>query len=133
MNPLILIGLDLVVSAVLVLLGMYLVWERLRSHPAGKEEPALEAANETARAEVTAPREVALPEGRDHWAFRDKTEEAVSLKEQGCTTEEIAQRLQIPTREVEMVLAISQMAETETSGTGRTPGMLRPPEAVQPA
>jgi orotate phosphoribosyltransferase-like protein len=61
-----------------------------------------------------------VEEPHDEWAFGAVTEKAATLKKKGCSTEEIAQRLQIPTREVEMVLAISGMARTEKLDRGVT-------------
>ncbi len=118
MNDLILVGFDLVVSAALIFLAMYVVWSRVQSHLesfGGKESAAA--------AKPPAPdwREAATPSAEDSpgdWAFGDITEKAANLKQKGCSTEQIAQRLQLPTREVEMVLAISEMAKTEKQDRG---------------
>jgi hypothetical protein len=113
MNPLILVGFDLVVSAALIFLSMYVVWSRVQSRletfgRKGSEVP-VEAPSQ-GRGEGTNPSAEDPP---GDWAFGGITKQAASLKQKGCSIEQIAQRLQLPTREVEMVLAISEMARTE--------------------
>ena len=127
MNDFILVGIDLVVSAALIFLAMYVVWSRVQSHLAsfgGKESAA------AARPPAPDWREAATPSAEDSpgdWAFGGITEKAANLKQKGCSTEQIAQRLQLPTREVEMVLDISEMAKTEKQDRGvHVPFSLRP-------
>ena len=130
MNPLILIGLDLIVSAVLILMAMYVVWSRVRSRleAHGNERYDLGITRET-----ESNREAMNPAAGDspgEWEFGDITEKAESLKRKGSSMEEIAQRLQLPTREVEMVLAISEMAKPARSNPGApTPFRLSPDAA----
>ena len=114
MNDFILVGIDLVVSATLIFLAMYVVWSRVQSRletfcSKGSEAAAVNAPAQD-RTEGTTP-STEMPPG--DWAFGGITEQAASLKQKGCSMEQIAQRLQLPTREVEMVLAISEMAKTE--------------------
>jgi hypothetical protein len=118
MNPLILVGLDLAVSAALILLAMYVVWSRVQSRMeslGGRQDGAavkpLHTAPESKEEVRTADEE---PAGE--WAFGGITEQAASLRKKGCSTEQIAHRLQLPTREVEMVLAISDMGNTGNRG-----------------
>jgi hypothetical protein len=124
MNTFILVGFDLVVSSALILLGMFVVWSRFRSQlevDGNRDiEPAVKTVvkdNEESRKPSV---QFSVEEPHDEWAFGDVTQKAATLKKKGCSTEEIAQRLQIPTREVEMVLAISGMARTEKLDRGVT-------------
>ena len=113
MNDFILVGIDLVVSAALIFLAMYVVWSRVQSRLETFDSKGSEAAVKAPaqdRTEGTTP-STEMPPG--DWAFGGITEQAASLKQKGCSMEQIAQRLQLPTREVEMVLAISEMAKTE--------------------
>ena len=118
MNPLILVGFDLVVSAALILLAMYVVWSRVQSRletfgSKGSDVAAKAPAPKRSEA-VTPPAEG--PPGE--WAFGGIRAQAANLKQKGCSMEQIAQRLQLPTREVEMVLAISEMSKTEKQDRG---------------
>jgi len=113
MNPLILVGFDLVVSAVLIFLAMYVVWSRVQSR---LETFGREGNNTTVKAPGPERSEAAAPlpeEPAGDWAFGGVTEQAANLKQKGCSMEQIAQHLQLPTREVEMVLAISEMAKAD--------------------
>lgn len=133
MNPLILIGLDLLVSAVLILLGTYVVWCRVRAYleTHGNEEVYTAVTDETqdSREGMTAP--AGDPPGE--WEFGGITQKAKSLKRKGCSMEEIAQCLQLPTREVEMVLAISEMAKPARSSRGVSMPFRLRPEAARSA
>jgi hypothetical protein len=133
MNPLVLVGFDLVVSAVLVLLAMYVVWNRVRSHLEShgneKFEWAVKAAAHGNGEGMKPAAEASLGE----WELGGITQKAASLKQKGCSMEEIAQRLQVPTREVEMVLAISEMAKEEKSGQAVSVPLRFKPEAARPA
>ncbi len=118
MNPLILVGFDLVVSAALIFLAMYVVWNRVQSRletfgSKGSAKPDKAPAPD--RSETATPPPTCPP---GDWAFGGITEQAASLKQKGCSMEQIAQRLQLPTREIEMVLAISEMAKTEKPERG---------------
>ena len=118
MNPLILVGFDLVVSAALIFLAMYVVWSRVQSRLETFGSKGIDA---TAKAPAPKRSEAATPPAEDppgDWAFGGVTEQAANLKQKGCSMEQIAQRLQLPTREVEMVLAISEMAKTEKPDRG---------------
>ena len=118
MNPLILVGFDLVVSAALIFLAMYVVWSRVQSR---LETFGTQASNATAKAPAPMRSEAPTPPAENppgDWAFGGITEQAANLKQKGCSMEQIAQRLQLPTREVEMVLAISEMAKTEKPDLG---------------
>ena len=112
MNPLILVGFDLAVSAALILLAMYVTCKRVQSR---LESLTHEEKDKTVepltpdRADLDNTRTDAPPGA---WAFEGVTEEALGLKRKGCSMEQIAQRLQLPTREVEMMLAISKMAKS---------------------
>ena len=131
MNNFILVGFDLVVSAALIFLAMYVVWSRVQSRLesfGGKESAAA--------AKPPAPdwSKAATPSAEDapsDWAFGGITEKAANLKQKGCTMEQIAQRLQLPTREVEMVLAISEMAKTDKQDRGVHVPFSLEPEAVR--
>jgi hypothetical protein len=130
MNSLILIGLDLTVSAILILMAMFVVWSRVRSHLEangnGRLELAAERDTQSAGEDMTS----AAGEPPGEWEFGEITEKAARLKGKGCSMEEIARRLQLPTREVEMVLAISEMAVPEQSGRGLPVSLPLRPEAV---
>jgi predicted Rossmann fold nucleotide-binding protein DprA/Smf involved in DNA uptake len=58
------------------------------------------------------------------------TQRAATLRQEGCSMEAIAQRLQMPTREVEMVLAIAEMAGVARGDRGATMAFPRKPAAV---
>jgi hypothetical protein len=92
---------------------MYVVWSRVQSR---LEAMGREGSNATAKASAPERNKAEPPSAEDppgDWAFGGVTEQAANLKQKGCSMEQIAQRLQLPTREVEMVLAISEMARTE--------------------
>lgn len=130
MNPLILVGFDLAVSAALIVLAMYVVWNRVQSRLESlsrREDPEAFIPPIPDGTEGTNPG-TGAPSG--DWAFGGITEQAAKLKQKGCSTEHIARCLQLPTREVEMVLAISEMARTDKADHGvRVPFSLEP-EAV---
>jgi len=118
MNPLILVVFDLVVSAALIFLAMYVVWSRVQSR---LETFGAKGSNTAAKAPAPKRSEPVTPPAEDppgDWAFEGITEQAANLKQKGCSMEQIAQRLQLPTREVEMMLAISEMAKTEKPERG---------------
>lgn len=118
MHPLLLIGFDLLFSALLILAAMYVVWSRVRPHLESKDSRETGPADSkpTKDSENTATSPV---ENRDSpWPFREMTNHATKLKQKGCSVEAIAQQLQIPTREVETVLAISEMNQKERYGQG---------------
>lgn len=118
MNPLILVGFDLLVSAALIFLAMYVVWSRVQSR---LETFGRKGSEATVKARSQDRDPGANPSTEDppgDWAFGGITEQAANLKKNGCSMEQIAQRLQLPTREVEMVLAISEMTKTEKPGRG---------------
>lgn len=131
MNDLILVGFDLVVSAALIFLAMYVVWSRVQSRLetfAGKGTEVAVKAPSQDRGQGANPSTEDPP---GDWAFGGITEQAANLKQKGCSMEQIAQRLQLPTREVEMMLAISEMAKTEKQGRGvRLPFSLDPEGAT---
>ncbi len=130
MNPLILVGFDLVVSAVLILLAMYVVWSRVQSRLnslADKETLPIPKAPPQEKVERPGPPK---EEKQREWAFGGITEQAATLKRKGCSLEQIAQRLQLPTREVEMMLAISEMGNTEGPGHGQVASFSLEPEMV---
>ena len=136
MNTFILVGFDLVVSALLILLGMFVVWSRFRTQlevDGNRDiEPTVKTVvkdNEESRKPSV---QFSVEEPHDEWAFGDVTQKAATLKKKGCSTEEIAQRLQIPTREVEMVLAISGMARPEKLDRGVTAAFPLNPDTVRP-
>jgi hypothetical protein len=127
MNPLILVGFDLAVSAALILLAMYVVWSRVQSRLetlGGREDDAVSKPPTPNRTEGANP-SAEGPSG--DWAFGAITEQAANLKQKGCSMEQIAQCLQLPTREVEMVLGISEMTKTGKRGPRvRVPFPLEP-------
>jgi hypothetical protein len=109
MNPLILIGFDVAFSAVLILLVLYLSWNRLGPVPEAPGIPAREPVPERT-AEKAQGAETLAPEGRDRDAqVGDMTSRAQSLRRQGLSVEQIASRLQSPRGEIEMLLALSDM------------------------
>ena len=132
MHPLILVGFDLVVSALLILLGMFVVWSRLHTQREGQGSREIATTLKTLAMEKGEPRKFSVEEPHDEWAFGDVTQKASTLKKEGCSTEEIARRLQIPTREVEMVLAISDMAGPEKLGRGVSVALPLNPDAARP-
>lgn len=118
MHPLLLIGFDLVFSAILILAAMYVVWSRVRAHLESNGSGQLGPVDPKATKESEASGTSSLESRGSTSPFREMTKEAAKLRQKGCSTEEIAQQLQIPTREVETVLAISQMVREERSGQG---------------
>lgn len=123
MNPLILIGFDVVFSAVLILLVLYLSWSRPRLAAEAPGLPAREPVPEQT-AEKVQGGETLAPESRDRAAeVGDMAGRAQSLRRQGLSVEQIASRLQSPRGEVEMVLALSDMGRGVEG---------RPPEPVLP-
>jgi len=116
MHPYILIGFDLVVSALLVLLAMVVVWSRVRTHLESQGRQEIDLAVKGNPAGIGEERKASAEDAPSEWEFGGITRKAATLKQKGCSLEEIAQRLQLPTREVEMVLAISEMAKTDKCG-----------------
>jgi hypothetical protein len=97
---------------------MYVVWNRVQSRLASFDG---KPGDRTYAAPPPVPTEPAAPSAEDTagaWAFGGVTEQAARLKKKGCSLEQIAQQLQLPTREVEMVLAIAEMAAAEKPGKG---------------
>jgi len=113
MHPLILIGFDLVVSAVLILLATVVVLSRVRSHLESQGRQETDSAVQGTPAGARETRKDSSEDAPAEWEFGGITQKAATLKQKGCSMEEIAQRLELPTREVEMVLAISEMAKTD--------------------
>ena len=131
MNPLILVGFDLVVSAALIFLAMYVVWSRVQSRLETFGSKGGDAIVKVPPPECT---QTATPPTEDlpaDWAFGDITEQAANLKRKGCSMEQIAQRLQLPTREIEMVLAISEMGRTGKADRGVHVPFSLEPDAVR--
>jgi hypothetical protein len=131
MNPLILIGLDLTVSTVLIVLAMFVVWSRVRSHLEMQGNDRFDLASATGTQSNREDMDPASGQSPREWEFGDITEKATSLKRKGHSMEEIAQRLQLPTREIEMVLAISEMAVPEPSGRAGAGSFPLQPEAAR--
>ncbi len=130
MIPIFLVGFDLVVSAALILLAMYVVWSRVQSR---LESFGRKGSDAAVKAPTQDGGEGANPLTEDapgEWAFEGITEQATKLKQKGCSMEQIAQRLQLPTREVEMVLAISEMAKSEKANHGIHVPFALEPDAV---
>ena len=124
MHPLILIGFDLVFSAVLILLVLHLTWGRLRkvleAQGMALAEPVREPASErTDRAE-----QAEAVEHGDSLQIGNMTSQAESLRKQGLSVEDIASRLQSPRGEIEMILALSEMGKTAGP---QDPGPVVPP------
>jgi hypothetical protein len=136
MNTLILVGFDLIVSALLIFLGMFVVWSRFRTQPEVDGNRETDPPVKTVVKDIEESKIPSVPfsveEPHDEWAFGDVTQKAATLKKKGCSTEEIARRLQIPTREVEMVLAISDMAGPEKLGRGVSVAFRPNPDAARP-
>ena len=120
MHPLILVGFDLVVSVLLILFGMFVVWNRFRTQLEGQGSREIAVPFKTMAMDNEEPRNFSVKELPDETEFGHVTKMAATLEKKGCSTEEIARRLEIPTREVEMVLAISRMAHGGTVGRGAT-------------
>ena len=133
MSPLLLIVFDLVVSAALILLSMYVVWSRVQSRLealSGKSSDAgVRTTGESGGDEIQRPSHDAAP---DDPGFGSIPKQATLLKQKGCSLEEISQRLRLPTREVEMVLAISEMTGNESSGPGMPVPFRLDPKAAYP-
>jgi hypothetical protein len=109
MNPLILIGFDVVFSAVLILLVLHLVWSRPRLAAEAPGIPVREPVPEQT-AEKAQGGDTLAPESRDRAAeVGDLAGRAQSLRRQGLSVEQIASRLQSPRGEIEMILALSDM------------------------
>ena len=132
MHPIVLVGFDLVVSVLLILLGMLVVWSRFRTQLEGQGSREIAPPFKTIAMANEEPRNFSLKEPPDETEFGDLTKMAETLEKKGCSTEEIARRLQIPTREVEMVLAISRMTRAGTVSPGVTVGFPFHPEAARP-
>ncbi len=133
MNPLLLIGFDLVVSAVLILLSMYLIWTRVQSRLealGGKtSDSGIPATPDKGGAKRPRPPED-VPGDQ---TFENIPQQAAVLRRKGCSLEEISQRLRVPTREVEMVLAISEMTRNEAPGAGMSAPFGLDPKTAHPA
>jgi hypothetical protein len=132
MHPLILVGFDLVVSVLLILLGMFVVWSRFHTQPEGQGSGEIAATLKTIAMDTAEPRKFSVEEPHDETEFGDVTQRAATLEKKGCSTEEIARRLQIPTREVELVLAMSKMTRAGTVDRGVTVGFPLNPDAASP-
>ncbi len=124
MHPLILIGLDLVFSAVLILLVLHLTWGRLRT-VLEAQGIALTAALEAEAPETTESVEkTEAPVQSESVAVGDMASQAERLRRQGLSVEDIASRLQSPRGEIEMILALSEMGKTAEP---ELPGPVVPP------
>jgi len=132
MHPLILVGFDLVVSVLLILFGMFVVWNRFRTQLEGQGSREIAPTINTIAMDNEEPRKSSVEEPHDETEFGDVTQMAATLDKKGCSTEEIARRLQIPTREVDMVIAISRMTRAGTVDRGATVGFPFNPDAASP-
>jgi hypothetical protein len=146
MHPLVLVGFDLVVSVLLLLLGMFVVWSRFRTQLEEQGSREIAATFRTTAMDNEEPGKFSVEEPHDKTEFSDVTHEephdetefsdvtqiAATLEEKGCSTEQIARRLQIPTREVEMVLAISRMNSAGTVDRGTAVVFPWNPDAARP-
>ena len=112
MSPYVLIGIDLLVTAVLIVLAMVFVRNRVRfyleAQPAGPRGSVSEKSSlEKMAAKKPSPEDM----GRGRWDGGSVTRQAESLKRQGFSAEAIAQKLQTSTGEIEMLLALSEMGK----------------------
>ena len=116
MNPYLLIGVDLLFTALLVLLALVVIRNRVRfyleSHANGRTVPAdIESSAGQDNEKVAAGQENART-----WNAEAITQEASKLKRQGFSVEAIAQRLQTSTGEIDMLLAMSEMGKKGQKG-----------------
>ncbi len=112
MHPLILIGFDLVFSAVLILLVLHLTLGRLRMVLEAQGMTLAESAREqTSERNDHAEQPEAVEHG-ESIEVGNMTSQAESLRKQGLSVEDIASRLQSPRGEIEMILALSEMGKT---------------------
>ncbi len=126
MNPLLLVGADLFISACLTFLVLYVTWRRFQPHTPGlKKAVNTDAAAEAAPSarggkgiEETAP--------DDKFDDEDITRHVERLREKGLSAEKIAGQLKVPTGEVEMILALSKMKKV-----GRVAQLKNPPQDLR--
>ncbi len=110
MNPYILIGIDLLVTAGLVVLAMAFVRNRVRFYLEAQPAGPRGAVPEKRPSEKTGPQRAPTGDvGQGGWDGGSVTRQAESLKRQGFSAEAIAQKLQTSTGEIEMLLALSEM------------------------
>ena len=115
MNPYILIGIDLVVSTLLILLVLYISLNRdnlfafrekksKETMPPGRVPDELDLDSSLHRETEDDPLNVG-----------EMTQNAESLKKKGLSVEEIAGRLKVPKGEIELVLALSELKRMDSS------------------
>jgi hypothetical protein len=124
MNPLILIGFDLLFSAVLILLVLYLAWGRLRIVLEAQGLTLGDTMAEQETDEVEGAEEREAVDTGESAAVGSMTYQAQRLRKQGLSVEEIASRLKSPRGEIEMILALSEMGKT---GPTEAQGPVVPP------
>ncbi len=110
MNPLLLVGADLFFSACLTFLVFYVTWRRIQPNrpPQIKQTVKKDAAEEeilTTKGEEKAVIDEPIDESDDG----DISQRVELLREMGLSVEKIAGQLKVPTGEIEMVLALSEM------------------------
>ncbi len=119
MNPFILVGLDLLLSALLVAVAMVVVWNRLRLYVDAHMQSAAGGrgvATKRKEGKERAPRErERAPESSFEGGWMQR---AAGLRKKGLSVEQIARDLKIPTREIETLLAISEMGKGPVAGGG---------------
>ena len=114
MNPYMLIGIDLVISTLLILLVLYISLNRenllaFREKKTKEEGPP--------KKEPVALEEdfVSIAEEEDSLNVGEMTQNAESLKNEGLSVEEIAGKLKVPKGEIELVLALSELKRMDNS------------------
>ena len=115
MNPYILIGIDLVVSTLLILVVLYISLNRdnLFAFREKKSKETMPPANETAELELDSA--FHMERADDPLNVGEMTQSAESLKNKGLSVEEIAGRLKVPKGEIELVLALSELKRMDSS------------------
>ena len=116
MNPYLLIGIDLLATALLMLLALVVIRNRVRFYLASHvNELAAPGATPGPASHDSERNDAGQGNGRT-WNAEAITQEASKLKQQGLTVEAIAQRLQTSTGEIDMLLAMSEMGKKTRKG-----------------
>ena len=119
MNPYLLIGIDLIVSTLLILLVLYISLNRDNLFTVG-EKKSKETVPPGNLPLGSMPAEIDTlsafhAERVDPLNVGEMTQNAETLKNEGLSVEEIAGRLKVPKGEIELVLALSELKRMDNS------------------
>jgi len=125
MNPLLLVIVDLFFSACFALLVLYVAWRWIQPHMPSVTHTVKKDASEDVILKAKGRQDVETDEPNDEVDDGDITQRAERLKEKGLSVEKIAGQLKVPTGEIEMVLALSEMKKIG-QGPGRRKSVRNP-------